>query len=753
VNGARAMMTFAEVMFREARAANVERPVFEVRALGINGHAGVLSGYFDSPDKLTKAATAVHGAEGVYVTPSPVSPALLARAANRLKQPGKKGTSTADADVARRLWLLVDVDAKRPAGISATDAEKAAAEGEAVALRAWLGAQGWPDPVVGDSGNGAHLMYRIDEPNDAASLELVKRVTAALVAKVNGAGVHVDEKVVNAARIWKCYGTIAAKGDSVPERPHRKAQIVALPDRLQVVTRAQLEALAALAPSPAAPSPRPTASPAKGGGLDVRAWLAEHGLDVGGERAHDGAGWIAELKSCPWSDAHADGAYVGQMASGAAFAGCQHASCSGKGWAELRAKHEPERPSRNAPPPHTDDDAPPPSKGNGVHAHDTPAMRPPLRDKDAPPLTAAEILRSAEFSAPQATYPTGFAKLDEHIDGGVKARQLTVVAGPTGAGKSGLGFEMGRRLARQLPIMYCSTELDPAESAARAAAPEINARPSEILSLVRSPEQAADAIEELPIYIVDLDGIEGPAAVPEIRRRALAVKLATGQTPAIVVDYLQGLCADTEDGKRMSVTRAAKELRRLARELDTPIIAISSVARLYYGPGARKTMDAEQDPRAWLAAAKESGDIEYAAAVFVYLDTSSSVGPTGEMYARLIVAKSRRGQPGFVGIRFHGPTGRFIESAAAIEAMSPARKAAEDEDRVLATLRQIGRGVAKDDLRTRCGIGAAVADKAILRVLEDGRVVIRKTQRMNASGAKRQVALLALPDWPAGGAT
>ena len=64
---------------------------------------------------------------------------------------------------------------ERPAGISATEAEHAAALLLAQTVRRFLQEAGWPDPVLADSGNGGHLVYRIDLPNDAASTALVKR--------------------------------------------------------------------------------------------------------------------------------------------------------------------------------------------------------------------------------------------------------------------------------------------------------------------------------------------------------------------------------------------------------------------------------------------------------------------------------------------------------------------------------------------------------------------------------------------------
>ena len=47
--------------------------------------------------------------------------------------------------------------------------------------------------------------------------------------------VHLDSSVFNPARIWKFYGTLAAKGDSIPSRPHRVSRILEIPTPLEVV--------------------------------------------------------------------------------------------------------------------------------------------------------------------------------------------------------------------------------------------------------------------------------------------------------------------------------------------------------------------------------------------------------------------------------------------------------------------------------------------------------------------------------------
>jgi len=182
-----------------------------------------VSGYFDDWEKLAAAATGIR-ARGVYVTLNPVNPALLARANNRLRDMQAGDPSTADSDIIGRRWLPVDCDPVRPSGISATDAEHDLALARAREMRAYLQAQGWPESLLADSGNGAHLLYRVELPADDGGL--VEGALAALAFRFTDALVTVDQKNFNPARIWKLYGTLAAKGDPTPERPHRLSRLV-----------------------------------------------------------------------------------------------------------------------------------------------------------------------------------------------------------------------------------------------------------------------------------------------------------------------------------------------------------------------------------------------------------------------------------------------------------------------------------------------------------------------------------------------
>jgi hypothetical protein len=188
------------------------------------------SGYFNDLDKLAQDAAALDArpeCPPIYITLNPVKTACLSRAVNRYKSWAK--VTTADHDILGRRWLFFDFDPIRPAGVSSTDAEHEVAIARATASCAWLvddlGAS-WDSIVLADSGNGAHVLLRVDLANDAAALALATRCTESMAWRFTDPVVSVDPTTVNAARIIKLYGTTARKGDSTRERPHRQAVIL-----------------------------------------------------------------------------------------------------------------------------------------------------------------------------------------------------------------------------------------------------------------------------------------------------------------------------------------------------------------------------------------------------------------------------------------------------------------------------------------------------------------------------------------------
>ncbi len=379
----------------------------------------VESGYFNDWTKLADAAARITAADAFYILPNVVNPALLARAANRLRAPGKKPT-TCDADIMRRRWLLVDFDAARAAGISSTDAEHQAALDLARRVADELDAEDWTRPLIGDSGNGGHLMWPVDLPADDGGL--VERCLHALAAKYDCPAATVDCSVFNPARIWKLYGTMARKGDSTADRPHRMARLLDVPSPLGMVSIERLQELAAQVAKPAEPAPR-VAHRHNGESFDLARWIREHGLDVDGpDPWKGGQKWV--FKTCPYNAQHTNrSAWLAQLASGAIAAGCHHAGCSGKDWYDLRDLIEPGW------------------RGNGQH-------KASARAKAEPVEGGGELVGGPIIDCAADIRPRSISWLWE---GHFPLACASMLCGRPGGGKSLCAYEMAAHVTRGTP--------------------------------------------------------------------------------------------------------------------------------------------------------------------------------------------------------------------------------------------------------------------------------------------------------------
>jgi len=209
-----------------------EGQVLELRALKVPAKYGkpfTVAGWYDALDRLADDAAnlEVRKPAGIYVTLNTLNPALLARACNRLIDHPE--SATADHDITRLVWLPIDIDPVRPAGVSASSAEIEAARIRAIEVAQFLAEEFETAPdLYGFSGNGWHILTRIDLPNSPDSVEIVKRIIDAAADMCSDAAVSIDRTVFNPARIWKLYGTQARKGDPVErlDRVHRRACLV-----------------------------------------------------------------------------------------------------------------------------------------------------------------------------------------------------------------------------------------------------------------------------------------------------------------------------------------------------------------------------------------------------------------------------------------------------------------------------------------------------------------------------------------------
>jgi len=214
-----------------------------------------LRGFFDDPDQAVEEIKKYDGDQatiGIFAVLNRIDPDSLKKRHIKIDNRIGKGQSTKDQDILRRCWLPIDIDPIRPAGVMATDQEKEAARKAIAWINSLLTSDhDWPDPVVVDSGNGYHDLFRIDLPNDDESKILIrsffKALNRLLPDDLRGV-VEIDEKVHNASRVIKLPSTMVRKKAS-EGRPWRRSRILYEPEgSLQkTVSEAQIQAIIDLA--------------------------------------------------------------------------------------------------------------------------------------------------------------------------------------------------------------------------------------------------------------------------------------------------------------------------------------------------------------------------------------------------------------------------------------------------------------------------------------------------------------------------
>jgi hypothetical protein len=310
----------------------------QVVELRVPAKYGSKSGYFDDHEKLAIAVKRLSDSaqhEGIYYTLNVCNEALLARRAKNVVHDGVRD-ATRDVDVERRRWLLFDFDVNRPAHTSASKDEVLAAKRVLVTVLEALRKMEWPEPVVAFSGNGYHLLFCVNEPNDSETADLFKKCLEALAKQFATTKVTIDRNVSNASRLIKAYGSLAAKGVNTPERPHRYSKIKCVPSQLRAVTREQLEKLAATVPSAA----KTVASHKSGATVTcdkVDEFLSFGDIAVKSVKDTDDGGKKWVLEACPFDPEHTNSPAVFRSGDGVLGFHCFHATCGEYNWAAFRS--------------------------------------------------------------------------------------------------------------------------------------------------------------------------------------------------------------------------------------------------------------------------------------------------------------------------------------------------------------------------------------------------------------------------------
>ena len=325
--------------------------LFEIRL--INGGYNA-SGYFTNADTAIKALQDFHPewnartktarASNIFITLNPINMSCYSRQQHDCFMENVQPT-TKDNEITALHWLLIDLDPKRMSGVSSSEEELKLAKTKARTIHDFLSNRGFKEPIRAMSGNGIHLVYRFDVPNTAENVAVFENALKILSEKFSDDEVEVDTTVFNPARICKLWGTIAQKGATTPERPHRKAYIEpSVPSSVDVNDFTLLQALATEFEEnkPSAPVQN-TIQTEKKGKFDLQKFISDHNIPVKSIENTPNGTVKYVLEHCLFDESHkGKDAAIFQKSDGSLGYKCFHNSCSDKHWKDVRLLFEPD---------------------------------------------------------------------------------------------------------------------------------------------------------------------------------------------------------------------------------------------------------------------------------------------------------------------------------------------------------------------------------------------------------------------------
>ena len=260
--------------------------------------------------------------------------------------------------------------------------------------------------------------------------------------------------------------------------------------------------------------------------------------------------------------------------------------------------------------------------------------------------------------------PTGWGNVDRMLHG-LHGGRLYILAARPGMGKSSFVGDLALNMSqRELPVLFASIEMSREELLTRFIARLSQVSGDALLKGTVPPNdmprlsKASDELYKLPLPIMDKTG----PTLMSIRAAARQVKKTYGSLGAIVIDYLQLMTSTVKGPNRQEhVADLARGLKTMARDLDVPVVALSQLSR---------GVESRNDKRPSMADLRESGEIENAADVvmFLYREGYYHEDAISDPTTELIVAKNRHGVTGTLRMSADLRTGRWTE-------LAPERKA------------------------------------------------------------------------------
>lgn len=259
------------------------------------------------------------------------------------------------------------------------------------------------------------------------------------------------------------------------------------------------------------------------------------------------------------------------------------------------------------------------------------------------PTPVGDLIQSArDYYADASDYLlwTGFPNLDS-MTGGLRGGQMIIIAARPGVGKSTLALDIARTVARTTPAMFFSMEMTSREVTARALCAELSINHGRFTHNNLNHDEMgrlsiqSEKLSRLALLVDDSPGL----TVTELQAKARKQARASDGLGLIVVDYI-GLLRATSDheSRQVEISDYSRALKRLAGELDVPVIVVAQLSRLATDRGGPQ-----------LHHLRESGALEQDAdkVLLIHRETDEA----GDLDAVVTVAKNRSGEVGQVHLQ------------------------------------------------------------------------------------------------------
>ena len=191
-------------------------------------------------------------------------------------------------------------------------------------------------------------------------------------------------------------------------------------------------------------------------------------------------------------------------------------------------------------------------------------------------MKGEEVIQIIETSKESIEFlPTGFARIDEFLDGGFMKKELIVLGGFTGWGKSYIATSIFYHLATQgVRVAYFSLELSSEVIVARIIGASANIKPTRIISGRLLPEEYEEKIKAKAKFLVFDSFMEFYDQL--YRLEVIEEKIRANNFEFIVVDFIQNVIARGEEYERLYFI--ALELQRIAKENNCCILILSQLS-------------------------------------------------------------------------------------------------------------------------------------------------------------------------------